>query len=116
MDQPSILFTGRVTGSHLDLDPQGESYLALTIAVTGALPTRAALAAMHPIERCAAETWGLEPAWLTVEVQGTDLAAAARQFTPGHTISGAAIAADLTPGFSTRHQLRLVARAADLAA
>ena len=116
MDQPAILFTGRVTAAHLDLAPRGEAVLSLTVAVSGALPTAAALAALHPVERVAAETWGLDSPWLTVEVQGADLPAAAARFRPGQVISGRAQAADLLPGRTPRHQLRVVAAVGDLAA
>ena len=64
------------------------------------------------VERVAAETWGLDPDWISVEVPATDLAAVAHPFAPGRAITGSARAAALAPGVRTRHQRRVVAAGA----
>jgi len=108
-----ILFTGRLITSLLDLDRE---LLSLTVEVAGAMPTTAALALLHPVEKVAVETWGVEQRYLTVEVFDGDLRACAKQLRVGHSISGHGHQVDLVHGFSTRHQFRLVAAPEDLAA
>ena len=109
-----ILFTGRLLTSSLDLD---RGFLSLTVEMTGAMPTAAALALLHPVEKVAVETWGVEQRYLTVEVSNGDLRACAKQLRVGHSISGHGRQVDLVDGCcGTRHQFRLVAAPEDLAA
>ena len=90
--------------------------LSLTVELSGALPTAAALALLHPCEQVAVATWGVEQRYLTVEVFDGDLRACAKQLRVGHAISGHGRLVDLVAGVTTRHQFRLIAVAEDLAA
>ncbi len=108
-----IYFTGRLATSLLDID---SGILSLLVEVSGALPTAAALAELHPVERVAVETWGVDAKWLRVEVLEGDLRACAKRLRVGHPITGQGTALDLTAGYTTRHQFRVSATPADLAA
>ena len=108
-----IMFTGRLLTSSLDLESE---VLSLTVEVAGAMPTVGALALLHPVERVAAQTWGVEARYLTVELFDGDLQACAQRLRVGHPISGHGRQVDLVPGFTTRHQFRLIAAPEDLAA
>jgi len=108
-----IMFTGRLIVSLLD--PIAE-VLSLTVELDGAMPTAAALALLHPVERVAVETWGVEQRFLTVEVSNGDLRACSKQLRVGHPISGHGRHVDLIRGFTTRYQFHLVADPADLSA
>ena len=108
-----IMFTGRLIVSLLD--PIDE-VLSLTVELDGAMPTAAALELLHPVERVAVETWGVEQRFLTVEVFDGDLRACSKQLRVGHTISGHGRHVDLIRGFTTRYQFHLVADPADLSA
>ncbi len=108
-----IYFTGRLASKLVDLD---NGILSLLIEVSGALSTPAALAELHPVERVAVETWGVDEKWLHVDVVEGDLQATAKRLRVGHPITGHGTGLDLTDGYFTRHQFRVNATPAELAA